>query len=169
VVTTLTADELIGVFVETRPTLERVLTQRLGCRQTAQDVAQDLYFKIYRIAEKFPTHDDARRYLLRMAINAAIDHHRIEGRRAELLAGIAELFDDPRDVIEDAVVAKDLMNVVEDALCELPAKCRDVLYMSRIEGMTHAEIARKLRVSQSLVEKYAVRALVHCRARLLQN
>ena len=38
--------------------------------------------------------------------------------------------------------------------------------MSRMEGKTHAEIAAELGVSKSLVEKYAVRALLHCRARL---
>jgi DNA-directed RNA polymerase specialized sigma24 family protein len=35
--------------------------------------------------------------------------------------------------------------------------------------MTHAEIATRLGVSVSLVEKYMVRALLHCRTRLLQQ
>lgn len=41
--------------------------------------------------------------------------------------------------------------------------------MSRVEGMTHAQIAEKLGVSRSLVEKYAVKAVLHCREVLLKN
>lgn len=164
--TALTTADLLDVFIESRPRIERLLTSRLGCPQAAQDLAQDLFFKIERIADRLPTSDDARRYLLRMAANAATDHHRVEGRRAELLAGIAVLFDDVQNSPENAVIAKDEMVHVEEALRELPSKCRDVLFMSRMEGMTHGEIATRLGVSKSLVEKYAAKALLHCRIRL---
>jgi len=158
--------DILGVFVESRAILERLLTNRLRDRQTAQDLTQDLYFKLARVADEFPSKDDARRYLFRMAVNAALDHRRVEGRRSELLAGIVELFDEIQATPEDIVGADDEVARVEEALKDLPPKCRDVLFMSRMEGMTHAEIAETLGVSRSLVEKYAVRALLHCRARL---
>jgi len=158
--------DILSVFVESRATLERLLTNRLRDRQTAQDLTQDLYFKLTRVADQFPSKDDARRYLIRMAVNAAMDHRRVEGRRSELLAGIVELFDEIQATPEELLGADDEVARVEEALKDLPPKCRDVLFMSRVEGLTHAEIAEKLGVSRSLVEKYAVRALLHCRLRL---
>lgn len=157
---------MLNVFLEFRSKLERLLAGRLQSRHVAEDIAQDLYFKLQHVTEQFPSREDAQRYLVRMAVNAAVDHQRVEGRRNELLAGVAELFDGFEASPEDLAVSRDEIAQMEEALRELPPKCRDVLYMSRVEGMTHAEIAGKLGVSKSLVDKYAVRALAHCRARL---
>jgi RNA polymerase sigma factor (sigma-70 family) len=169
VVSTLSATELRHVFVGYRTKLERLLQRRLQSRDTAQDLAQDTYLKLLRVAEQFPSEDDARRYLVRMALNAATDHQRSEGRRAELLAGAVDLFDQSQLTPEDAALAGDELRQLEQVLADLPSKCRDVLYLSRVEGMTHAEIATALGVSKSLVDKYAVRALQHCRERLKQR
>jgi len=165
-VPSLSSAELLNVFLDCRVRLERILASRLRSRHLAEDVAQNLYLKLPRVAELLPSREDARRYLLRMAVNAAVDHQRVEGRRAELLAGMAQLFDDVEASPEDLLLSGDEILQLEEALRDLPPKCRDVLYLGHVEGMTHAEIAAKLGVSKSLVDKYAVRALVHCRARL---
>jgi len=158
--------DLLGIFVDYQAKLKRLLTGRLKSPQTAEDLTQDLYLKLPRVAESFPTRDDAQRYLVRMALNAALDHQRVESRRAELLQGMAEQADSATSSPEQELLARGEVEQLEQALKDLPAKCRDVLYMSRVQGMTHAEIAAELGVSKSLVDKYAVRALVHCRARL---
>lgn len=162
----LNSADLLKVFLEYRTRLERMVAGRLQSRHAAQDIAQDLYLKLPRVAEQFPSTDDARRYLVRMAANAALDHQRMEGRRAELLAGAQDLFEGVEASPEDLTVSRDEIGQLEAALRELPPKCRDVLYLSRVEGMTHVEIAARLGVSKSLVDKYAVRALLHCREKM---
>ena len=67
---------------------------------------------------------------------------------------------------EHSALAADELAQLEQTLRGLPRRCRDVLYMSRVEGMTHAEIAKALGVSKSLVDKYAVLALTQCRLAL---
>jgi RNA polymerase sigma factor (sigma-70 family) len=162
----LNSAELLKVFLEYRTRLERLLAGRLQSRDVAEDIAQDLYLKLPRVTEQFPSGEDARRYLIRMATNAALDHQRTESRRGSLLAGMELVFDGVEASPEELAVSRDEIAQLEEALRELPPKCRDVLYLSRVEGMTHAEIAGKLGVSKSLVDKYAVRALLHCRAKL---
>jgi RNA polymerase sigma factor (sigma-70 family) len=162
----LTYSDLQSVFMEARSDLERMLRRRLGSSPAAADLTQDLYLRLGNITAPLPDRHQARAYLFRMAVNLVTDHMRVEGRRAELLSGAVVLFDDVADGPERDALTRDQMRQVEEALSELPPRCRDVLYMSRMEGKTHAEIARELGVSRSLVEKYAVRALLHCRARL---
>jgi len=163
---TLGSVEILNVFLEYQARLKRLLASRLRSLHTAEDLTQDLYFKLPRVTEPFPSRDDARRYLVRMALNAAMDHQRVEGRRAELLAGAVELSEGVAASPEDGVISNDEIAQLEEVLRNLPPKCRDVLYLSRVEGMTHTEIAGKLGVSKSLVDKYAVRALMQCRERL---
>lgn len=162
----LTYDDLQSVFTETRAELERMLRARVRDPQLATDLTQDVFLRLRRITAPPPNRHEARLYLFQMARNLAVDHQRVEGRRTEILSGVLTLFEDVQASPEDETLARDQMRVVEAALGELPKHCRDVLYMSRLLGMSHGEIAAELKVSKSLVEKYVVRALLHCRARL---
>ncbi|MBB6011774.1 sigma-70 family RNA polymerase sigma factor [Aquamicrobium lusatiense] len=49
-------------------------------------------------------------------------------------------------------------------LNELPPACRKAFIMNKFEGYSHPEIASRLGISVSMVEKHVVRALLHCRA-----
>lgn len=165
----LSAADLLGVFLALRPKLERIMAAKVGNRAVAADLVQDLYLRLHRVSDRLASHDEARSYLLKMAVNASIDHIRTEGRRAELLAGAVDLFDQPQRTPEELVLAQDQLDGVDAALKELPDKCREMLYLSRVHGMTHGEVAEQMGVSRSLVEKYVVKALLHCRARLLAD
>src|SRR3546814_14605106 len=124
--------------MELRAKIEHVVAGRLNDASAAADVVQDLYLKLRRIDARPPSDGEARRYLLKMAVNASIDHQRVEGRRAELLASAVDLFDVPQPGPEDAVLAAEQLRSVDAALAELPEKCRQVLVMSRGEGRTQA-------------------------------
>jgi RNA polymerase sigma factor (sigma-70 family) len=157
--------DVVAVFLALRPRLERLVANRAGSG-VAADIVQDLYLRLPRIEATLTSEADARRYLLKMAVNASINHLQIEGRRAELLAGVTTLYQSAEPSPEDTVLTADELRGVQTALEELPEKCREMLFLSRVEGFTHAEIAARMGVSQSLVEKYLVKTLLHCKARL---
>ena len=162
----LTYDDLQSVFSDIRLDLERMLRGRVHDPQLAADLTQDIFLRLRRITAPLPDRHEARLYLFRMARNLATDHRRVEGRRKEILDGAVTLFEGTPPSPEDEAVAKDQLRVVDAALDELPKHCREVLYMSRLLGMSHGEIAKELNVSKSLVEKYVVKAMLHCRAKL---
>ncbi|MEX5593816.1 RNA polymerase sigma factor [Pseudomonas orientalis] len=153
----------LDVFVEIRDSIFRIALHRTGTIHGAQDVTQDICLKVMSLANEFETYDDARNYLIRIAINASTDALRSERRRLKLLEGAATLFMGYSSSPENDCKNAQIITLLGQALNELPPKCRDILYLSRIEGMTHSEIAIKLNVSRSLVEKYTVRAILHCR------
>lgn len=157
--------DVVAIFMAMRSRLERIVANRVGSGAAA-DIVQDLYLRLPRIDVVLATEQDARRYLLKMAVNASINHLQIEGRRAELLAGVTALYQFAEPSPEDAALTDDELRRVRAALDELPEKCREMLFLSRVEGFTHAEIAERMEVSQSLVEKYLVKTLLHCKARL---
>lgn len=156
-------NSVVDIFLDLHPTLERIVTYRTGSRQVAQDLTQDIYFRVLNLANEFPTYDDARNYLVRVAMNASTDYVRTEKRRQQLLKGTFDLFENYMPSPEDNLNYGQQITEIDQALASLPEKCRQTLYMSRVEGMTHAEIAEKLGVSRSLIEKYAVKAVLHCR------
>lgn len=154
-----------NVFLEIRPMLLRIIHSHTKSNQTAQDLTQDIYLKLTTLAKSFPSDDDARNYLIRVAINLSIDHLRSDQRRKQLLSGAVELFDNYQPEgrkPEDILMIKEKIQAVDSVLSSLPEKCRQALYLSRMQGLTHLEIAEKLGVSKSSVEKYIIRALTHC-------
>ena len=62
-----------------------------------------------------------------------------------------------------------MRKTLDEALHELPGKTRDMLILSRLDGLTHGQIAERLGVSRSLVEKRLVQAVLHCRARIRED
>ncbi|MNU27049.1 putative RNA polymerase sigma factor FecI [compost metagenome] len=162
----LSSDDLRQVYFSARDDLERMLRRRVHDKDLVADLIQDTFLRLDQIARPLPDPDQARQYIFRVAKNLAIDHQRKEGRRADILAGSTVLFEGQKASPEDIALANGQIRTIEAALDELPRHCRRILIMSRIHGMTHSEIAAELQVSKSLVEKYAVKALLHCRGKL---
>ena len=162
----LSPEALIDVYLDIRPKLERVIARRVGSKTLAADLAQEMFFRIGSVKAVLSTRRDAEHYFLRAALNASLDHLKVEGRRRELLHDSEPLFHDATPSPEAVAMARDDVRVVEQALSELPAKYRDILLLSRVDGFSHAEIAAQLGVSRSLIAKSLTRALVHCRRRL---
>ncbi|MEM1385418.1 MAG: sigma factor-like helix-turn-helix DNA-binding protein, partial [Pseudomonadota bacterium] len=60
-----------------------------------------------------------------------------------------------------AIVVETIVRI-EATLDALPARARAVFLMSRLEGLGHRDIARRLGVSLSTVEKDMAVAVRHC-------
>ncbi len=69
------------------------------------------------------------------------------------------------DAVGQLTAIEDLARV-KAAIERLPAACREVFILCKVEGLSHAEVARRLGVSQSNVEKHIARGLRLCAALL---
>jgi len=108
-----------------------------------------------------------RAYLHRSVHNRLIDGH----RQAKLIdvVPLHELDEDEHPLLTDPDAqarTEQLLASLKTALAELPVKCRQVFLWHRLESYTQEEIAQKLGISVSMVEKYMIRAVRHLRTRL---
>lgn len=157
--------DLNRVYLAYRPALLRFLTLSTHSPETAADLVQELYFRLPYL-NPVPDSDHAiKAWLFRVATNMAADHFRTEKRHTELVhehlskQDEAELTPTPEKIAVD----DDQLRQLQAALSALPQVCTEVLYLSRIEGLTHQSIADRLGISKSWVEKKLVQALGHLR------
>jgi RNA polymerase sigma factor (sigma-70 family) len=157
----------LSTFEQHHDDLLRFFTRKLGCRDLAADCAQETYVHLARLSSPV-TVRNPRAFLFRVAANLAIDHLRKTRTRGMLISGEPPPDDAPSTApsIEDVLDAKQRVVRLEAAIEELSAKCRTALLLNRLEGKTHVEIAQTLGVSESMVAKYIVQGLKHCRMRL---
>ncbi len=72
----------------------------------------------------------------------------------------------PAPHVERVLEGEQRMRVVEEELRALSPKCRAVFVLFHFDGMSHREIADRLRISVSMVEKYVKQAVRRCERRL---
>jgi RNA polymerase sigma factor (sigma-70 family) len=162
--------DLLASFQEHYAELLGFLARRLGNVEHATDVAQDTYLRLASLPEGEAI-QEPRAFLFRVAGNLAIDRLRREGRLSALHvdeSGTLEVCD-PTASPETALLAGESLAQLDIALNQLPAKARLALLLNRLEGLTHAQIAAQLGVSESMVGKYIVQAMRHCREWLLRS
>lgn len=157
--------DFASLYRETVAPLRRYLARLLGNRTEAQDVAHDAYLRVY------PTADDARiekpeALLYTTARRLAINRLK---RRSISPFGSAPADSDAAAVapgVAQQVMARQELSLLEAALAELPEGCRTVLLLRKVELLSHREIADRLGIAISTVEKQHARALRLLRAAL---
>jgi RNA polymerase sigma-70 factor (ECF subfamily) len=164
---------LLEAYLSRRVALKRFLIARLGSEDDAEEVVQELFIRLKRavVTEEIQTPAS---YLYRMALNLARDYRRtrqraqirdgqwIEGSR--VMMGSEPVANLPS--AESAYAAKQLLAAVREALGDLSQQCRRVFVLHKFEELSHAEIANRLGISRSTVEKHMNTALKHLLRRL---
>ena len=79
---------------------------------------------------------------------------------------IGELCDEDTSLLEN-LYCKEIVLLVELALNQLPPRRKQVFEMSRIEGLSHKEIAEKLQIPVRTVEDHIYKTLTELRKVLM--
>jgi len=144
--------------------LRRYLTRFLGDANEAQDIAHDAYVRVYPTAgnslEETPPAD-----IYTTARNLAIN--RLRRRQAAPFSRetpAPDLAPSGEPGVVQQVMARQEFGLLSDAIAQLPTGCRTVLLLRKVELLSHQEIADRLGIAVSTVEKQHARALRLLRA-----
>ncbi len=147
--------------------LLRFLTAKLGCREQAADVVQDTFLRV-RSLKDLAGVGQPRAFLYKTAVNLSVDLFRRQRIRAERMTQIDTTDELPSMATrpDDAVEAKERVQLLYAAITELPPKCRQVFLLHKFMELSHADIAGRLGISRNMVEKHVMKAMAHCRRRV---
>lgn len=130
---------------------------RLNWRNKAEleDLRQEVYVRVYEAATKeLPTQPKA--FLLRTAHNLLVN--RVKREQIVPIAAVGDLdeFDAAIDTPgpERSVIARDMLRRLQAALDRLPPRCREVVVLRRIEGLSRPEIAARMGISPDTVSEH---------------
>ena len=155
-----------------RQELFRFFRKKVGSHQDAEDLTQDTLVRLINRPPKIKSRSsDA--YIFTIALNLFRDHSRklrvrfLEKHRPGtcddfFLSTVASEEPDPERVL----FGKSEVETVVGALNQLTQRTRSIFILCRVEGMTQREIAAKLGISLSAVEKHVSKALNHIHDRL---
>jgi RNA polymerase sigma-70 factor, ECF subfamily len=148
-------------------------------QEAAEDLAQDVFMRIYRARHGYQPNAKFSTWLFRIANNLAINAHRNRKRRKEIAlpAGESSSMNAVRQ--EERVLAdksslmphrqldrNELQGVVQGAMDQLSERQRLTVLLHKFEGMSYAEIAETMDLTIPAVKSLLSRARDSLRAAL---
>jgi RNA polymerase sigma factor (sigma-70 family) len=161
--------DFTSLYRNTVAPLRRHLARILGNPNEAQDVAHDAYLKVYPVMEK---HEAEKPEALLYTTARRLAFNRLKRRRIAPFAPEPpsdDLNASPQPGVVQQVMARQELQQLEAAIAQLPEGCRAVLLLRKIELLSHQEIADRLGIAVSTVEKQHARALRLLRTALTQR
>lgn len=159
-----------GAYRAFHAELLKFLGKRLGSQADAADLAQDAF------AQWLGSRDRARvaqprAFLFQIARNLLRDHWRRQQVRGGTEPAPVEhdeaLFEHAAPGPQDKAEQHQRLHHLARALDDLPPRRREAFVLHKFDGLSQAEVAERMGISLSMVEKHVACALLHCRQRLL--
>ena len=138
--------------------LFRVIRSYIHSEDDVQDIMQDAYVKAYTKLGQFNNQASFSTWLIRIAINEALQHIRKNKRqmmnygKTESLENVFQLPDTNQMNPEKQAITTETRTLLENAVDRLPEKYRVVFVLQQVEGLTNPEIADCLKLTDSNVK-----------------
>lgn len=165
-------DEAFAKLVTTyQDRLTTIFFHMTQSQETAEDLAQDVFMRIYRARHGYQPTSKFSTWMFRVANNLAINAHRKKVRRKEIALpavestsmhavglGQHQLAEKSGTMPTRQIDKRELQSVVQRAMDQLNDRQRMSVLLHKFEGMSYTEIAETMELSVQAVKSLLSRA-----------
>ena len=160
------ANAFEGLVLANQKNVYNLALKLTNSEQDALDLSQEAFIKAYRLLGSFRGESRFTVWLYRLTYNLCLDFLRKKTREKTVPITYQndddEAFDleipDMRSLPEDSVMHKELRETLAASVNELNPQHREIFVMREITGMSYAEIAETLGLSDGTVKSRLARA-----------
>lgn len=148
---------------EVKDSVYRLALSLVGERAEAEDIAQDIYERVWKARDKVLVEDRPRAYVCRMTRNLAIDRLRQRERQASRAGSEVD-----RRGVGDGSDLRDISERTQAIIATLPDKQRTTIHLRDVEGYEIEEIAEIMEMDVTSVRMNLSRARKSVREQILK-
>jgi RNA polymerase sigma-70 factor (ECF subfamily) len=141
--------------------LQRLLLRRGRTHAESEDLIQEAFLRMQEYCEKGGEVRRPEGFLvrtvLRLAANATRDAHQ-DMYCDQAVENFTEILD-TRPLPDEVVAAEECLERMREALDAVNRRTREIFFMQRLDGLSYAQIAQRMGISISAVEKHMASAL----------
>lgn len=161
-------DVFEAVFKQFAPSMYNIAVRYVKDEDDANDMVQDVFLNLWKGAENLDERAPINHYLARATVNTCLNRIKKEQRK-EVYAKEQMHTTPPVENNHSLLEHKELEAKYRSALEKLPEQCRRVFEMSRLKGLSPAEIAEQLNISINTVYAHLTTALKRLRVDLINK
>jgi RNA polymerase sigma-70 factor (ECF subfamily) len=146
-----------------------VAYRRVPSEEIVEEIVQDVWVNFWQKAGQLDSFSNIQAYLYVTLRNKILHYLRSEKIRKyyENKFQELELLSRNRQQFSDVVLSeKAMLELIQDTISSLPPQCKEAFILSREEQLSYREIAERMRLSISTVEKHIMKALQILRLKL---
>ncbi|MCW3465584.1 RNA polymerase sigma-70 factor [Chitinophaga nivalis] len=159
-----------AVFKQYAPTMYNIAVRYVKQEEDANDMVQDVFLNLWKSAENLDERAPINHYLARATVNTCLNRIKKEQRKdvyvkEQVFVAGTGAAENNHALLEH----KELEARYRSALDKLPDQCRRVFELSRLKGLSPAEIAEQLNISINTVYAHLTTALKKLRVVLINK
>ena len=154
---------IYNVFIESEAPLKRFIRRFLYKTEDIDEIAQETFLRAYKATQGRDI-DSPKAYLFQVARSLA--YKELSRKTRKLTDYLDDALEDEAghsDSLEDELLAQQKVSIILEGVAELPAQCRRVFLMRKVQAMSYKEIAAELNISVSAVEKHLALGAERCK------
>lgn len=127
----------------------------VGQMEVAEEIVHDLFINIWNKAEQLNIQHSIKSYLFKAIVNSSLNYIKKEKMQTEKRLAYLAVQDNEVSLDEESKETDEkLLKSLEEALELLPAKCKQVMYLSRFGKLKQQEIAAQMEISLKTVKNH---------------
>ena len=143
------------------------IERMMGSKAEAEDLAQDVFLRVWEHWGEFETEENAKAFLYTTARYLYWNHRKHEKAHQNYLKQLSESEEDDYNFLEE-VTREETIRILYAAIDKLPPRAREVILLN-LEGKDNNEVAESLHISLNTVKSLKKSAYVILRKLLAKD
>jgi RNA polymerase sigma-70 factor (family 1) len=134
-----------------------------------EEIVQDVFFKVWSNRTALGHVNNIEAYLFSIARNKTIDFLRRLSLETSIINNLSTQLAEADNTIDEKLDADALLSLIKEALSGLSAQKRQIFELSKIQGLSHDEVAEQMQLSKSTVKNHLSETLKYLKKNILNN